>query len=295
MVEKPGRLRTAVALLAGVSLLCGMVTPARAAGEPTPGQPSAEALKAYTRYVELTHARVESELKAQGSYLWVDLQPAAQRAKYLQQLHNGEVVIEALDTRDNGEEIECPDGLIHHWVGTVFIPGATLDGYLAFVQDYNRHQEYFAPDVQQSRLLERRGDHFQVFFRFHKKKATVTAVHDTWHDVDYFRLSPTRAGSHTVATRILDVDNPGEKNERHRSAEEDRGYLWRLETWWRFEQRDGGVYVQCESVSLTRDVPWGLGWLVGPVVKSIPREQLAFTLGNSRTVLMQRQATSSTP
>lgn len=251
----------------------------------SPDEPTAETVAAFERYVRLTAARVESELRREGPYLWVDLQPG-QQEEYRQQLRAGEVVIESLQTRDGGKEIECPGGDIHHWIGTVFIPGVTLNQYLAFVQDYNRHQEYFRPDVARSQLLERKGDDFRVFFRFYKSKFGISATHDTWHDVHYFRLSATRAGSRTFTTRILDVADPGKPSERHRSAEEDRGYLWRLYTWWRFEERDGGVYVQSESVSLTRHVPW----IAKPFVSGLPRDQLTRTLGASRTALLKLTA-----
>lgn len=257
-------------------------------GSPAPDQPTQETVAAFDRYVQLTEARFDGERRKEGPYLWVDLQPA-NREEHYRQLRAGHLVIESLKTLDGGKEIECPDGLIHHWIGTVFLPGVTYDRYLAFVQQYDRHQEYFKPDVQQSRILERNGDFFRVFFRFYKKKAMITTVHDTEHDIRYFRLGPTRGGAVTRTTRILDVENPGEKNERPRAPSDDRGYLWRLYTWWRFEERDGGLYVQCESVSLTRSIPFGLGWLVGPFVKSVPRESLTVTLGNTRAVLVPQK------
>lgn len=275
--------------LSAALLLAGSLGHATSSAPPAADQPGTQTLAAFDRYVQLTRTRIESEIRKDGPYLWADLQPAPARTKYMEQLKRGEVVIEPLATLDNGKEIESPDGMIHHWIGSVFVPGVTLDQYLAFVQDYNRHQEYFKPDVARSQLLERKGDDFKIFFRFHKKKV-ITAVHDTWHDVRYFRLNATRGGSQTRTTKILDVENPGEAGERHRSAAEDRGFLWKLDTWWRFEERDGGVYIQCESVSLTRGIPFGTGWLVGPFVKSIPREQLTFTLGTTRSVLMQQQA-----
>ena len=33
------------------------------------------------------------------------------------------------------------------------------------------------------------------------------------------------------------------------------GFLWRLDTCWRFEERDGGAYAECRAISLTRDIP----------------------------------------
>jgi hypothetical protein len=272
-------LRVLLAAMVLVALpICG--------GSPAaPDQPTQGTVAAFDRYVRLTEARFESERRKEGPYLWVDLQ-GANRERYRKQLHAGELVIESLKTLDGGKEIECPDGLIHHWMGTVFLPGVSYDRYLGFVQQYDRHDEYFKPDVQQSRLLERNGDFFRVFFRFYKKKAMITTVHDTEHDIRYFRLSPTRGGTVTRTTKVLDVENPGKESERHRAPSEDRGYLWRLYTWWRFEERDGGLYVQCESVSLTRGIPTGLGWLIGPFVNSVPRESLTVTLGNTRAVLV---------
>lgn len=272
-------------------LLCAILAaalPLRSGSPAAPDQPAADTVAAFHRYVQLTEARFQSEMRKEGPYLWVDLQ-APRRERYLQQLRAGELVIESLQTLDGGKEIECPGGLIHHWIGTVFLPGVTYDRYLEFVQQYDRHQEYFKPDVQQSRLLERNGDFFRVFFRFYKKKAMITTVHDTEHDIRYFRLSPARGGAVTRTTKVFDVENPGKDNERHRAPEDDRGFLWRLDTWWRFEERDGGLYVQCESVSLTRSIPTGLGWLVGPFVNSVPRESLTATLGNTRAALVPKR------
>jgi len=245
-----------------------------------PDQPGTETVAAFERYVQLTETRFQSELRKEGPYLWVDLQ-AASREKHQKQLRAGEVVIESLQTLDGGKVIAAPDAEIHHWIGTVFIPGTTLDEYLAFVQDYNHHQQHFKPDVARSQLLGRQGDDFRVFFRFYKSKFGITAVHDTWHDIRYFRLSSARAGSRTHTTRILDVQDYGKPSEKHRSAEDDRGYLWRLHTWWRFEERDGGVYVQSESVTLTRSVPW----IAKPFVSGMPREQLTRTLVAARTAM----------
>jgi hypothetical protein len=52
--------------------------------------------------------------------------------------------------------------------------------------------------------------------------------------------------------------------------------------WCSFDGRAEGTYEQCESISLTRGIPFGLGWIVGPFVNSIPRETLELTLGGIR-------------
>jgi len=106
--------------------------------------------------------------------------------------------------------------------------------------------------------------------------------------VHYTIVDSTHAWSRSRATRIQEVDNAGEANERLEPVGHDRGFLWRMNTYWRFEQKDGGVYVESQSISLTRDIPTGLGWLVGPYVNSVPRESLEFTLSTTRSAVLQR-------
>jgi hypothetical protein len=162
-----------------------------------------------------------------------------------------------------------------------FIPGATLDETLQILEDYDHHAEYYAPDVQRSKILSHQGEEFRVFLRFRRKKV-ITVVLNTEHEVRYSRMAPTHAASRSTAIRIAEVENAGKGEEREKTPGDDGGYLWRMETWWRLLARDGGTYVQCEAVSLTRDIPAGLGWLVGPFVNSIPRESLTFTLTATR-------------
>jgi len=163
----------------------------------------------------------------------------------------------------------------------VFIPGVKLQDVLAVLQDYDHQAQYYAPDVEQSKIESHDDEHFVVFLRFRRHKV-ITVVLNTKHDVHYFRDSATREHSRSSAIRIGEVENAGKPNEREKPPGEDGGYLWRMETWWRMEERDGGVYVQSEVVSLTRDIPMGLGWLIGPYVTSIPKETLTFTLQATR-------------
>jgi hypothetical protein len=171
--------------------------------------------------------------------------------------------------------------MIHHWAGAVFIPRARLQDVLPVLQDYDHQAEYYSPDVERSKVESHDDDHFLVFLRFRRHKV-ITVVLNTQHDVRYFRDSDTREHSRSSAVHIAEVENPGKPNEREKSPGEDGGFLWRMETWWRIEERDGGVYVQSEVVSLTRDIPTGLGWLIGPFVTSIPKETLTFTLEATR-------------
>jgi hypothetical protein len=245
----------------------------------------AETVAAFDRYVHLTEARNDAELKRGSALLWIDSLGASERSDAYAALKRGEVQVHQLTTLDSGEPIVCPGGMIHHWVGAVFIPGVKLDDVLGVLQDYDHQSIYYSPDVERSEIESRDGDHFRVFLRFRRHKV-ITVVLNTEHDVRYFHDAPGRAHSRSSAVRIAEVENPGKSDERERQPGDDGGFLWRMETWWRMEERDGGVYVQSEAASLTRDIPTGLGWLVGPFVTSIPKETLVFTLEATRKAVL---------
>jgi hypothetical protein len=249
-------------------------------------------VEAFDRYVQLTEAQIDSELARREPYLWVESLPEDRRAAAETELRAGQVVIERLNTRDPGNRakpISVPDGMLHHWIGTVFIPGATLAQTLALEEDYDHHQDYFRPDVMRSKILRHDGNDFTVELRLYKKKVITTIV-DTEHDVHYTLVDSTHAWGRSQTTRIQEVDSAGEKDERLEPAGHDRGFLWRMNTYWRFEEKEGGTYVECQSISLTRDIPTGLGWLIGPYVTSVPRESLTFTLATTRSAILKRIA-----
>jgi hypothetical protein len=247
----------------------------------------AEAAQNYERYIALTQAQVNAEI-AQGSpYLWVERLPEARRVAAEAQLRSGGVVIERLETLDNGKPISAPGGLIHHWSGTVFVPGATLAQTLAFMQDYDHKVEYFKPDIIRSKILKHEGDDYFVLLRFYQKKI-ITTVIDTDQEVHYHVVDKTHAWSRSHATRVQEVENPGKSDERLEPEGHDKGFVWKLNTFWRFEEKDGGTYLECQAISLSRDIPTGLGWMVGSFVSSVPRESLTFTLTTARAALAKK-------
>ena len=257
------------------------------AGEPPLPELKTETRQAFERYVKLTEARNEAELKRGTNLLWVDGLPEVQRAEAYAALKRGEVKMEKLATRENGEAIRCPGGMIHHWTGVVFVPGAKLEDVLSVLEDYDKHSAYFAPDVERSKIESRSGDHFRVLLRFRRHKV-ITVVLNTEHDVDYFHDAPGKAHSRSSAVRVAEVENAGKSDEREKMPGNDGGFLWGMETWWRMEEADGGVYVQSEVASLTRDIPTGLGWMIGPFVTGIPKETLTFTLEATRKAVESR-------
>ena len=281
--------KAAVAAMLQIALLLPLAQAA-----PLPPRLRDDTLAAFERYVRQTDQRNQAELAAGTGLLWVDTLPDPQRQAAYTALRRGEVQIQQLTTLDNGKAIPCPGGLIHHWAGAVFIPSVKLDAVLAVLEDYDHQSTVYAPDVERSRIESRDGDHFRVFLRFRRHKV-ITVVLDTEHDIRYYRDTPVRAHSRSSAVRIAEVENPGKSDEREKPVGDDGGFLWRMETWWRMEERDGGVYVQSEVVSLTRDIPTGLGWMIGPFVTSIPKETLAFTLNATRKAVGAKTASGNTP
>ena len=237
-------------------------------------------LAAFERYVTLSEARMAGEMSGASPFLWIDRQ-AERRQALFGKLQLGEVVSARLQTRDGKAEIAVPGGLIHHWVGTVLLPGTTIDRVMAFVKDYQQYPARFGPMIQRARVLKESPDHFDVAMRTWAKKV-VTVVIDADYGIDYRTLSPTSVVTRSVASNIHEVEDPGTPAEQRTPADRGQGFLWRLNTYCWFDQRPEGVYEQCESISLTRDVPFGLGWMITPFITSIPRETMEFTLGKVR-------------
>lgn len=249
--------------------------------------PSAElrpaTIEAFNRYVQLTEARMTTEVKGAIPFLWVNRQPEPSRSTLLAQLNRGEVISERLQTRDGKKEIDVDGGLIHHWVGTVLLSGVPLAKARAFVQNYERYPSLFGPMIQRAKVLNHSGDQFLVQMRTSMTKLVVTVVIDADYRIDYHAISPSRLYTRSAATNLYHVESAGEPGEKRVPGDKSSGYLWRLNTYCSFEETAAGTIEQCESVSLTRGIPFGIGWMVRPFVSGIPRETLEFTLSKVRS------------
>lgn len=236
---------------------------------------------AFERYVRLTESRMDGDMIGKGPFLRVDALSEPERRQVYERLRNGETVVERLETRDAGREIDVPDGRCHHWVGTMFAPGVRLAQVVALMQGYDRYEAVYRPNVRRSRTLSRDGNRFRVYLQLYLKKV-ISVVLNSEYDVRYITVAPGRMHVRSWTTRIAEVHDPDTPGERESPVGHDSGFLWRLNNYCALDERDGGTYVQCETVSLSRDIPIGLGWLIGPFVTGIPRESLEFTLGAMR-------------
>ena len=151
---------------------------------------------------------------------------------------------------------------------------------IRWIQDYDQQYKYFK-EVEKSKLLSHNGDTFRIYLRLSRTKV-VTVHYNTEHTVTYRDNGPGRASSRSFTTKIAEIDNAGTPSEKELPIGNDSGFMWRLNSYWRFREQNGGVVVECESVSLSRQIPFGFGWLVGSYVESIPRESLESTLTGIR-------------
>jgi hypothetical protein len=139
-----------------------------------------------------------------------------------------------------------------------------------------------------SKLIRRQGNDFQIYLRLLKKKI-MTVVLDTDHDVQYRAVGQGRWICRSHTTRIAEVEAAGTPQERVRPPDTGYGFLWRLNSYWRFQECEDGARVECRALSLTRDVPFGLGWVIEPIIQKLPKESLINTLRATRQALQGRR------
>jgi hypothetical protein len=233
-------------------------------------QPSARATAGFEAYTRKVEARLGQEHRARGEYLGFAAASAEEEAR----LRRGEVLIERM-TAPGGDEL--PGALLHDWRGTAFAPGATAADFERMLRDFKGYPQRFAPEVLAAKVESERGDQLVAWMRV-RQKHVLTVVMDSTYDVRFGRLDERDGFSASRSLRIYEIAGAGTSRERALGPEEEHGFLWRLNTYWTYEERDGGLSIQVESVSLSRSIPTGLGWAVRPFVESVPRESLEFTL-----------------
>jgi putative flippase GtrA len=263
--------------VAAVSLLA-IALPAHASGE---ALLQAKTKADFAKYVAAVEARRAKDITHQEPFLDVERQAGAQLAATMAALKRGEVIVTRGAARDaTSNEIQIEGGLINHWRGTVFVPNVTVDQLLKVLQEpqTDKHKQ---EDVLSSRVISRDEHTQKVFLRLRRTKF-VTVVYDTEYDVEYRRLPPDRAFSNSISTKVVEIENAGTPTERALPEGDDHGYMWRLNSYWRYKQIDGGVLVEIESLTLSRSLPAIIGPLIRPIVNSTARESMTRTLASVR-------------
>jgi hypothetical protein len=237
-----------------------------------------ESVAGWNAYVSATEARIARELKSSRGFLALDFGSGAAESR--RALLSGEIVVEPMETTGaRGEPIDVPSAMVHHWRGAVLIPRMTVSRLVAELQQGAppTRQE----DVLESKVLERRPDWMRVSLKLERRKI-VTVVYNTEHVVMFARGSDGRATSASTATKIVEVADVNTPQEHGLPAGDDRGFLWRLNAYWRYEQVANGVVAECESITLSRDIPAVVRFVVRPLIERAARESMTRTLVSLR-------------
>jgi hypothetical protein len=279
MIHKINHSASSLFLFLAASLLFGSVRASASDLHP-------ETVKAWRECVDVTERRIRSELSAQKGFLALDFQDSADAARERQELLARKIPIEKIANKDDDQKhIDVPDGMIHHWRGSVFIPGVTLDFVFARIKNPNQ-EDTKQEDVLDSRVLERAPGQLKLYLKLQRSKI-VTVVYNTEHLVKYAQYSADKASSSSTATKIAEVERLAGNAEQEKPEGHDKGFLWRMNSYWRYQQVPGGVIVELESMTLSRSIPAIFELMVRPIINKIARESMERTLESMRTRMVR--------
>lgn len=238
-----------------------------------------ETTAAFERYVRAVEERREKEARNPERFLSVDFRSPEDARALRARLRRGQIVAEPAGSDAHPE---IPSGRVHHWRGYVFVPGVTVDGLVAAIDAAAASGESWQEDVLRTRLLHRTPEGYVVFLKL-RREELVTALYNTEHVVTHARDPQGRLTTRSVSRRIVEIEERDAGADREKPIGADRGFLWRMNAWWRYEPAHGGVIVELESVTLSRDVPWGIRPLAEPVIRRIARGSMTRTLAAMRS------------
>ncbi len=248
-----------------------------------------ETLKTFDAYIQTADSQMRDRL--QGPFLWVDEAPDR-----LQRIRAGEILISPV-----GRQIPkpVPSGLIHDWIGAAFIPDARLEDVVSAVRDYGDYKEFYKPTVVDSKSRGTDGACDQYSMRVVNKETVAETALDIEYETCYFKTDERQWYSITHTTRVQEIRHYGQPNEQELPPNQGVGYIWRLYSVARFEERDGGIYVELEAIALSRDIPVALRWVVNPIVRRVSRNSMLVSLQQMEeavrsTKAANRNAKSST-
>lgn len=247
------------------------------AGAAHAAQLQQETITAWQKYLDSATTRMQERLRPESHFLKLD-----ENQDWIESVRSGDVLV---FPNHAGGLTKVPGGLIHDWLGDVFIPRVTLDKVLSTVRDYDRYKYFYQPAVVKSTALStnERDDRFSMVL-MNKSFFAKTAL-DSDYKSRYVRVDDRRWYSISETIRIQEIKNYGAPDQRILDENEGDGLLWRIFTITRFEERDGGVYVELEAIALSRDIPMSLRWIVEPIVRRISKESLTTSLRQTKDVV----------
>ena len=250
--------------LVGVMCASFLVAPAVSHG----AELKEETLKTWDAYIQTVNSQMRD--RRQGSFLWVDEEPDR-----VERVRAGEILVSSVGQK-NPKAV--PSGLIHDWMGAAFIPNARLTDVLSAVRDYGRYKEFYKPTVVDARLLGTDGSCDKYSMRVVNNERVAETALDTEYEACYLRLDELRSYSTAHTTRVQEIRHYGRPDEQELPPDQGSGYIWRVYSLARFEERDGGVYIELEAIALSRDIPVAVRWVVDPIVRRVSRNTMLISL-----------------
>ena len=238
-----------------------------------------ETIEAFDRYIASTETKLQPRWSGEH-FLWFDDSPDIRL-----RLLAGVVVAQPL--QGNGI-VALPGGLIQDWVGAVFVPKTTLQETMSLVQDYPQHPQIYKPDVADVKVLSHTGNDYAIRTRVVKSKFFISDVVDIDNQIHFVPLDSKRVYSRSASQRVVEISNAGKQNERELPVGHDRGLVWRVNGYWFFEETEGGVFITCESITLTREIPFLLAKVLSPIVHELPAEALKTSLEQTRKAIVNQ-------
>jgi hypothetical protein len=252
--------RDAGNLLAAISFLPIL------AGAMSAGTLKSETVEAWDRYIDTASARMQQRLSQGASFLWVDESPDR-----LASVKNGDILVSPADP---SIPRKVPFGLIHDWMGAAFLPNTTLEQVVSVTRDYPHYKEFYPPGLLESKALSMSPSEDRFWILAENRSILTRTALDSDYKSDLFRLDRQRAYCITQSTRIQEIQDYGSQREHMLPADQGYGFLWRVLSITRYQQRDGGVYMEVEAMALSRDIPFSLRWIIDPVVRRVSRGSL---------------------
>jgi hypothetical protein len=235
-----------------------------------------DTLEAWRDSVKITEHRIAEELSSSSGFLALDFQDPEEAKRERKEVLSGEIPVKQVSVESSGKKIKVPDGTINHWRGSIFIPDVTLDFVLSRVRNPTT-EDTKQEDVLDSRVLERKPNQFRLYLKL-QRSSIVTVRYNTEHLVQYKSDGPDRASSRSIATKIAEIERISGDREKEKPEGHDRGFLWKMNSYWRYQQVDGGVIVELESMTLSRSIPFLLRLIAPPIINSIAKESMERTL-----------------
>ncbi len=230
-----------------------------------------ETVRAWEDYVRSATASTQQRVASSATFIWIDEFP--DRA---QRVREGEILVAPVAWR------KVPSGLIHHWIGAVFIPNARLEDLIGVLRNYEAYRDYYPPSVLEARSVSqsRFDDRFCVLLM--NKALVRTLALEGEYESTYVPLDDHRWYSISRSARLQEIENYGRPDERRLAPGEGSGYIWRLFTISRFQERGAGVVAEIEVIALSRPVQAAVRWFVDPIIQQVAKSSLTKSLRQMR-------------